>query len=221
MSGNAAAMIHWTSDRIREPFTRHPMALLAQLEPAHLAVKVPEVEIVAFAEDSVLSGRIVLAGERVSDVLNDNVEFSVTNALLEDLVDGHAIALRELLLQRDEVFVVDAAGPRGNPARRRRTCQHPIVAKAGPYEVFGYVHSLPGSDPIKSLRGRKPMVAITDAVIGYTFGSEPQLRRANVVMLNNDHVDWIAEAPDDALMIEMPPGPVGPLTKDFTGNLYA
>ena len=99
----------------------------------------PEVEIVAFAEDSVLSGRIRLAGERVSDLLNDVDEFSVTDALVEDLVDGHAIAIRELLLMRDEVFVVDAAGPRGNAARRRRTCQHPVIAKAGPYEVFGYV----------------------------------------------------------------------------------
>ena len=221
MSGSAAAIIHWTGDRVRLAVPQTSMALQAQLEPAPLPVPIPQVEIVAFAEDSVLSGRIALAGERVSDVLNDNLEFSVTNALLEDLVDGHAIALRELLLQRDEVFVVDAAGPRGNPARRRRTCQHPIVAKAGPYEVFGYVHTLPGSDPIKSLRGRKPMVAITDAVIGYTFGSEPQLRRANVIMLNHERVDWISEAPDDALMIEMPPGPVGRLTKDFTGLLYA
>lgn len=221
MSGNPSAIMHWTSGRFRQPFTRHRMARQEALEPAPLAVTIPEVEIVAFAEDSVLSGRIVLAGERVSDVLNDNVEFSVTNALLEDLVDGHAIAIRELLLQRDEVFVVDAAGPRGNPARRRRTCQHPIVAKAGPYEVFGYVHALPGADPIKSLHGRKPMVAITDAVIGYTFGSEPQLRRANVVMLNHEHVDWIAEAPDDTLTLDMPPGPKGPLTKDFTGLLYA
>ena len=175
----------------------------------------------AFAEDSVLSGRIRLDGERVSDLLNDTDEFSVTDALVEDLVDGHAIAIRELLLMRDEVFVVDAAGPRGNAARRRRTCQHPVIAKAGPYEVFGYVHTLPGSDPIASLRLRKSMVAMTDAVIGYTVGSEPHLRRANVVMLNQDRADWIAEAPDDVMMIEMPPGPTGPLTKDFTGLLYA
>ena len=40
-------------------------------------------------------------------------------------------------------------------------------------------------------------------------------------MLNQDRADWIAEAPDDVMMIEMPAGPVGPLTKDFTGLLYA
>lgn len=221
MSGIPTAIINWTSGRSRLAVPAHRFGHQPLPDPLVRPVPIPEVEIVAFAEDSVLSGRIRLAGERVSDLLNDADEFSVTDALVEDLVDGHAIAIRELLLMRDELFVVDAAGPRGNAARRRRTCQHPVIAKAGPYEVFGYVHTLPGSDPIASLRLRKAMVAMTDAVIGYTVGSEPHLRRANVVMLNQDRADWIAEAPDDVMMIEMPPGPTGPLTKDFTGLLYA
>ena len=221
MSGIPTAIIQWTNGRSRLALPGHRFGLPPITEPFARPDPIPDVEIVAFAEDSVLSGHIRLAGERVSDLLNESDEFSVTDALVEDLVDGHAIAIRELLLMRDEVFVVDAAGPRGNAARRRRTCQHPVIAKAGPYEVFGYVHTLPGSDPISSLRLRKSMVAMTDAVIGYTVGAEPHLRRANVVMLNQDRADWIAEAPDDVLMIEMPPGPTGPLTKDFTGNLYA
>ncbi len=221
MSGIPTAVINWTSGRSRLALPGHRFGVQSSPEPLVHPVPIPEVEIVAFAEDSVLTGRIRLAGERVSDLLNEIDEFAVTDALVEDLVDGHAIAIRELLLMRDEVFVVDAAGPRGNASRRRRTCQHPVIAKAGPYEVFGYVHTLPGSDPIASLRLRKSMVAMTDAVIGYTVGSEPHLRRANVVMLNQDRADWIAEAPDDVMMIEMPPGPTGPLTKDFTGLLYA
>jgi hypothetical protein len=221
VSGIPTAIIQWTNSRSRLAVPGNRFGLPPLPEPLVRPAPIPEVDIVAFAEDSVLSGRIRLDGERVSDLLNDTDEFSVTDALVEDLVDGHAIALRELLLMRDEVFVVDAAGPRGNASRRRRTCQHPVIAKAGPYEVFGYVHTLPGSDPIASLRLRKAMVAMTDAVIGYTVGSEPHLRRANVVMLNQDRADWIAEAPDDVMMIEMPPGPTGPLTKDFTGNLYA
>ena len=186
MSGIPTAIIQWTNGRSRLAVPGHRFGLPPLSEPLVRPVPIPEVDIVAFAEDSVLSGRIRLAGERVSDLLNDTDEFSVTDALVEDLVDGHAIAIRELLLMRDEVFVVDAAGPRGDEARRRRTCQHPVIAKAGPYEVFGYVHTMPGSDPIASLRLRKSMVAMTDAVIGYTVGSEPHLRRANVVMLNQD-----------------------------------
>ena len=125
------------------------------------------------------------------------------------------------MVRRHDLIFVDASGPRGNAGRRRRTCQHPIVAKAGPYEVHGYVHTLPGSDPIKGMRLRQPMVAITDAFVDYSFRAEPLRRPAGVVILNREHIDWIMEAPNDRLAIEMPPGPGGPLLKDFTGLLYA
>lgn len=208
------------SQRFRSAFPRHPIAIQVDPDPAPHALTAPEIAIVAYAGDCVLSGRIRLTGERVSDVLNSNIAFSLTDALVEDLMDGHATPVDGLLVRRAELFVVDANGPRGNAGRRRRTCQHPIVAKAGPYEVHGYVHSLPGCDPIASLRRRQPMVAITDAVIAYTFGSEPKWRWADVVMLNHERVDWIRPAPDDALMLDMPAGPIGPMTKDFTGYLY-
>ena len=218
MSGRTASIIHWTNDLVRALQGGSAERLLG-LEPAPQAIEIPEIDIVAFAGDSVLSGRIQLPGERVSDVLNDSTAFAVTDALLEDLVDGHAIEVPALLLRRDEVFVVEATGPRGNAARRHRTCQSPVVAKAGPYEVFGYVHTLPGSPPLGSFRSRRPMVPITDAVIGFTIGSRPYLRRCDVVMLNHQRVEWIVEAPNDALMLEMPAGPSGPLAKDFTGYL--
>lgn len=220
MSGNLATIASGMSQRFRSAFPRHPIAIQVDPDPAPYALTVPEIAIVAYAGDCVLSGRIRLTGERVSDVLNRNIAFSLTDALVEDLMDGHATPVDELHVRRAELLVVDANGPRGNAGRRRRTCQHPIVAKAGPYEVHGYVHSLPGCDPIASLRRRQPMVAITDAVIAYTFGSEPRRRWADVVMLNHERVDWIRPAPDDALMLDMPAGPIGPMTKDFTGYLY-
>lgn len=220
MSDIPAAITEWNTDEVPSAFRRRQGHALPEIEPTPRPLAVPEIDIVVFAEDSVLAGRIRLSGDRVSDVLNANAEYAVTDAVLEDLADGHTISCEELLLQRDELIVVDAAGPRGDAARRRRMCQHAIVAKAGPYDVFGYIHTLPGMDPIKSLRRRNPIVAITDAVIGYTFGSSPQMRWANVVMLNRECLDWIAKAPDDALMLEMPPGPIGRLTKDYTGALY-
>jgi hypothetical protein len=152
---------------------------------------VPEVEFVAYAEDCILSGQLRLGAERVSDLLNDNAEFEFVDVLVEDLAGGQAIEIREMSVRRDELLIVHATGPRGNAGRRRRTRQYPIVANTGPYEVRGYVHALPGSDPIASLRRRKPMIALTDAVIHYTTGSVPQRRRAAVVILNRDCVDWI------------------------------
>ena len=86
----------------------------------------------------------------MSDTLNASRQFWVTNGLLEDLADGHSLEVPGLLLRRDEIFVVQADGPRGNIARRRRMCQFPVLAKAGPYEVFGYVHVLPGTPPSPS-----------------------------------------------------------------------
>lgn len=220
MASNPATIADWTRDQVRSGSRRAQARARVEFEPAPGLVTIPRIDIVVFAEDSVLSGHIRLSGDRVSDVLNDSAEYEVTDAVLEDLADGHAITCEELLLQRDELMVVEATGPRGDASRRRRTCQHPIVAKAGPYDIFGYLHTFPGFDPIASLRRRQPIVAITDAVIGYTYGSAPRMRWADVVMLNRECLDWIAKAPDDALMLEMPPGPIGRLTKDYTGALY-
>ncbi len=183
---------------------------------------VPDIQIVAYTDDRMLSGHMQLSGERISDVLNDLPAFTLTDALMEDLVDGPAIAVHALLLQRDEVLLVDASGPRGNVGRRRHTCQHPIVAQAGPYEVHGNVHALPGCDPIASLRGRKPMVAITDAVISYLVGSAPRYRDVALILLNHERIDHIArEARLDAASVEMPIQATGKLFKDYTGLLYA
>jgi len=94
------------------------------------------------------------------------------------------------------------------------------VAKAGPYEVRGYLHALPGSDPLASLQRRKPMIALTDAVIEYAAGGVRQQRRASVVILNRDCVDWVVEGRDDEVAgLDMPVATGGPLLKDFTGDL--
>lgn len=220
MTVNPATITDWTSDQVRSGSRRPQARARVEIEPVQRLVTLPNIDIVVFAEDSVLSGSIQLSGDRVTDVLNDSAEYEVTDAVLEDLADGHAIACKELVLQRDECIVIEAAGPRGDAALRRRRCQHPIVAKAGPYDIFGYLHTMPGFDPIASLGRRQPIVAITDAVIGYTYGTASRLRRAAVVMLNRECLDWIAKAPDDALMLDMPPGPIGRLTKDYTGALY-
>ncbi len=178
------------------------------------------IDIVAYAEDCILSGRIGLAGDRLSDLLNDNESFELADVLVEDLEGGHAIELHNVVVSRDEMLLVHASGPRGDPARRHRTRQHPIVAKSGPYIVRGYVHALPGTDAIASLRRRKPMIAITDAVIEHTVRSVPQTRRAAVVILNRECTDWIAEGQDEeVVMPELPVDSSGLLLKDFTGQL--
>lgn len=178
------------------------------------------VELVVYAEDCVLAGQIPLTADRLSDMLNDGDRFELSGVRVDDLAGGNAWEIRAVELARDEMLLVHASGPRGNPGRRHRTRQQPIVAKAGPYEVRGYVHSFPGTDAIASLRRRQPMIALTDAVIEYAVQSRRQERRAGVLILNRDLTDWVVEGHDaEIVMPEMPVDTTGALLKDFTGDL--
>jgi hypothetical protein len=218
MHSNPATVANDFSGRVRLAFARHPFAVVEPDEtPA--APKLLEIELIAYAEDCILSGRLPLAAERLSDLLNDNVEFELVDVMVEDLVGGRPIEVRDTIVRRDELLLVQATSPRGNPGRRRSTQQHPIVAKIGPYKVRGLVHALPGNDPIESLRGRKPMVALTDVVIEYSIGTDHHRRRAEVVIMNRECVDWIVEGHDEtAKAVNTAAGGVGQLHMDFRGE---
>ncbi|MBA2720467.1 MAG: hypothetical protein H0U52_14685 [Chloroflexi bacterium] len=182
----------------------------------------PEVEFVAYAEDCILSGQVELAADRLSDLINAHEQLELVDVLVADLTDGHAFEVHELAIRRDEILVVHATGPRGRVDRRQRTRQHPIVAKLGPYTVRGYIHALPGSDPIASLRHRRPMVALTDASLEYFVGREEIRRRVATVLINRQLADWIVEGDDladDLSRFDPPVAGQGPLTKDFTGDV--
>jgi len=179
------------------------------------------VELVVYAEDCILAGQVRLTADRLSDMLNDDERYELTGGVrVDDLARGSAWEIPSVELCRDDILLVHAGGPRGDPNRRNRTRQHPIGAKAGPYEIRGYLHSLPGTDAISSLRRRKAMVALTDAVIAYTGRSKPQERRAGVLILNRELTDWIVEGHDEEVpMPDVPVDKTGRLIKDFTGQV--
>jgi hypothetical protein len=221
--GNTSSVAREVHGRIRLAFGRAPAVL--DETPTHVtsaSTILPEIEAVAYAEDCILSGHVRLTAERLSDVLNDHDEYEIVDALVENLAGGHALEIRNTLVHRDELLLVQASGPRGNPQRRQRTRQHAITLKSGPYEVRGYIHVIPGSDPIASFRRRKPMVALTDAVITYAVDSVRQERRAAVVIVNRECVDWVAESEvEEVRLFDFPVDMSGPLIKDFTGELRA
>lgn len=179
------------------------------------------VDFVAYAEDCILSGRISLAEERLTDLLNAHDEYVLSDVLVERFDDSPAVILAEVMVRRDEVLLVHATGPRGSAARRQRTRQHPLAMQLGPYHVRGYLHALPGSDPLAAIRRRKSMVPMTDAWIEVGGGSGRQRRRVGVVVVNREQMDWAVPALDDE--VEMPDLPLqaehGPLVKDFTGQI--
>jgi hypothetical protein len=128
----------------------------------------------------------------------------------------------EVLVRRDELFLVHATGPRGNQDRRHRTRSHPVAIQMGPYHVRGYLHVRPGADPVQAILRRQPMVPLTDAWIEFPLASDRQRRRVGTVVVNRDQIDWIVPAIGDE--VEMPDLPVsaeqGRLLKDYTGALY-
>ena len=191
----------------------------APVEP--LDERPTEIEFVAYAEDCILSGHVQLAADRLSDLVNDHEELDLIDVLVTDLVGGEGIEVHQLLIRRDEILLLHATGPRGRADRRHRTRQHPVVVKLGPYEVRGYIHALPGSDPIAGLRRRRPIVALTDAVVEYSVGREQVRRRVSTVLVNRELADWIVDGTDDEEVagLEMPVDSSGSLVKDFTGEV--
>lgn len=216
-------MIESIGRRLRVVFGRTadmvPSVAAPPCDPARAS---QQVEFVAYGEDCVLSGVVQLASDRLTDMLNDHDEYQLVDVLVESLTGERAVEVREVLVRRDELLLVHAAGPRGNQERRHRTRSHPVAIQLGPYHVRGYLHALPGADPVQSIRRRKAMVPLTDAWIEFQAAAGRQRRRVGTVVVNREQVDWIVPAIDDE--VEMPDLPLsadkGPLLKDFTGALF-
>jgi len=89
------------------------------------------------------------------------------------------------------LILVHASGPRGDAARRHRTQLQHVALKMGPYQVRGFLHALPGADPVAAMRRRKPMVPLTNVRIEFTFNGETREDRVETVIVNREQIDWV------------------------------
>lgn len=191
-------------------------------EPSGTRPAVSPIDFVAFGEEVLLSGRVSLRAERLTDMLNEHDEYLLTDVVCHGLADGVGVEVPEFLIRRDELLLVHATGPRGNRERRINTRAAPMVIQIGPYRLHGDLHSRPGSNPLNQLRHRKAMVPMTDAWLEFSFAGELQERRLSTIIVNRERIDWISLAADDGFaMLELPRERSShPLVKDFTGTLY-
>ena len=179
-----------------------------------------EVEFSAYTADCRLFGFLRLAGERLSDALNEFDELHLYSVLLVALEDSRAIEMRRLVVARDELIAVRASGPRGNAARRIRTRPSPVAVKAGPYMVRGYVHGPPGGDPLRRFRGQRPMVPVTEAWIEYESGGSQHRARVGPLIVNSAFVDWVERAKETDVRVDLPVEMrIDPRAKDMTGHV--
>jgi hypothetical protein len=155
---------------------------------------------VAYGEDCVLSGRTVLEADRLSDMLNAHDEYALVGVTVERLDDGMPLQVEEIVVPRGELCLVHATGPRGDAARRRHTLPKHVAMKVGPYEVRGFLHGLPGADPVQSIARRKPMIPLTNARIEYVVNGEHRADDVETVILNRDRIEWVAVVEPDRPM---------------------
>lgn len=195
-------MIDRIPRRIRFAFSRPGSAT----EPDDAAQDLgEEVDFVAYGEDCILSGRTRLDGDRLSDMLNEHDEFALSGVTVERFDGGPPLEVTDVVVPRDELWLVHATGPRGNAGRRHRTSQQHVALKMGPFSVRGFYHALPGTDPVTAIRRRKAMVPLTSVRIEYSIGNEARKVRVDTVIVNRDQIDWIeAVEPDRA---EFPSAP--------------
>ena len=187
------------------------------------APPVPAVELTVYADDSVAFGRLALTADRMTDLMNDRTEFEFVDTCLESLDDGHELLVRSVYVARDEIFAVAVAGPRGDPARRRRTRPIPVELRVGRYDVSGNIHIVPGTDPIIGFRRRRVMVPLTEATIEFDAPEGRRISRYGTVLVNRDLTDWIGTATrSDVRPPDLVPELEGRgLAKDFTPQMLA
>ncbi len=171
------------------------------LDATSHSVSTPLIAVVVYSGDCRATGRVALDGARLTDTFNAHEAFALIDAVVQSLDDGHAFDAPDLVVDRDELFVVGCGGPRGDPGRHLRTRSYPVAVRIGPYSVWGYLHTLPGSDPLESFWQRRGMVPLTTARIEYESATGPQRADAGTLLVNRNRTDWIGLAADEDIGI--------------------
>ena len=180
-----------------------PLRLVLRQADGGLAVRdgadltdgdVAEVEFVAYAAHGRLSGTIALDAARLTDMLNEHDVFQLDHVLAMRLPEGHSRILRQVVIRRDELFLVHVSGPRGDRAQRTKTIARAITVKSGPYLVTGDIHTVPGRDPLLFFRRRQSMVPLTDALVVYSNSRGLVEEAVDTVVINRDLAAWVRRA---------------------------
>jgi hypothetical protein len=170
-------------------FVPRPTASESTSPPDHGGL--PLIEFGGYTDDCAFMGSIPLDAERLTDLLNGADALELVNVGVLSLRTGQLGGAERITVLRSELFAVTAEPPRGNPARRRPTRQHPIAFGAGRYLFHGHLHTRPGGDPLLDVGRRPPMIPLTDATVRYSFEGEQRCDEVSVLLVNRERADWV------------------------------
>jgi hypothetical protein len=145
-----------------------------------------KIDFIGFSDDCRVEGKVDLEDARLADLLNGNTSIVVHDVTLVSTRDGHTQAFKKLEISRDELDIVVASGPRGDPKRRLATKPNGVAMRLGPYCAEGFMHAPPTANPVRGFSHRPAMVAVTDAVLEYDFCDEPKSEWFRTLLINRD-----------------------------------
>lgn len=170
-----------------------------QDDPAGEQLEAPLTDFVAYATDCLVSGALARPVGRMSDLLNAHEGYELVNVQLQSLADAHVVSVPLVSLARDEIIAVHAAGPPSPRGRRTNMRAYPVVIRSEPYRIWGYLHSLPGADPLASFRHRRPMVPLTHASIEYALAGRTDRFHLGTLIVNRDLAESLELTADEVV----------------------
>ena len=176
-----------------------------EIHEPELADTQPLLSFDAYAAGYRVYGWLHLEADRLTDMLNAHGELLLANVLVEDLDEGTTVAADEAVVHRDELIAVRASGPRGSAERWQETAAHPTLVEAGPYLIGGHLHARPDANPLARVRGREPMIPLTEAWIAYRSGGATTRRRVGTIIVNRHLVTKFTAVTQEELEAAAPP----------------
>lgn len=180
-----------------------------------------DVDFIAYADDYVAHGEILLKHERLADQLVASEELRAEGLTVRALDDGRQHLLPFAEIGRDELCAVVGSGPRGNPTRRFRTRAYPMRASAGPYVVVGYLHAVPTADP-RVVAMRRQIIVLSPARISFIMAGTPVDETHDALLIVRTKVTALESASDEDMGLSKAleaSANVDPRAKDLTGEV--
>ncbi len=142
-----------------------------------------------------MRGRVVVAAARLTDLLTSNPTLTFREARATVLRDGRQISVPEIEIVRGELVAITMAGPRGDPSRRVRRPDHPLLAmRGGPYRIWGRAHMPPAVDPTLFARRRGPLLPLTEVVLAYELDGATVHEGLPGLIVNLELIELMADA---------------------------
>ena len=162
------------------------------------------IEFAGFTADYRITGRLPLADDRLSDMLNSVARVVIRGAVTEAMDNGYTES-GDVLVDCGDLCVVAASGRRGIESRRRRTSTRRIQAGLGRYVVEGDLHlpvavgrPAPTGTVEELMSGRDLLVPLTNATLTFDRAGRSTAENPETLLVNRSRIEWLEAAGDDA-----------------------